>query len=204
MLTMTYPKLFSTGLLSLLFSLSAAAQIDCSAGSAAVANVLLDPTQPNSTNNPYINQRHVFCGEVNGAHATGYHARPGGHDPILVPTQLAARVTGNLTASNVYQGVYRGDGIQVRQAVGGAWFNKQQSSTFFPDTCSQSEVVESIRFAYGQNPLVADGPFEGPSAPNADPADHCTGDDDAALQVRGYLNNIGGSWILNTAYPRFD
>lgn len=201
---MTYLKLFSTGLLSLLFSLSAAAQIDCSAGSAAVANIQLNPGAPNSNLNPDINQRHVFCGEVNGGQATGYHARPGGHDPILAPGQLAARVTGNLTASNLYQGVYRGAGIQVRQAVGGAWFNKQQSSTFFPDTCSQAEVVASIRYAYGQDTLAAGGPFEGPSAPNAGSVGHCTGDDDAVLRVQGFLNFIGGRWILNTAYPRFN
>ena len=196
-------KLFPAGLLVLLFSVSAFAQIDCVNGSAAVANVLLNPGATNSNLNPYINQRHVFCGELRANNtATGYHSRPGGHDPILAPAVLAARVTGAVAQSAHYPDVYRGVGIQVRQVLG-AWFNKQPNfSTFFPDHCTQAQVVASIGYAYSQDPQVASAPFHGPSAPNAGAPLYCTSNDGSLLQVQGYLNSIGGNWIVNTAYPQ--
>ncbi|WP_071871610.1 EndoU domain-containing protein [Atopomonas hussainii] len=198
---MIYFQVFSCGLLSLLFSLSAMAQIDCAADSDAVANVLLDPQANNSPANPYINQRHVFCGEVRNNAGKGFHARPGGQDPILVEGEGAARVTGQLAPSVQYPGVYRGDDVQVRQVVG-PWVNKQPPySTFFPDHCSQAQVVASIGYAYSQNPRQVAGAFNGPSAPILGAQTHCTGTAGEVLQLRGYLNLIGGTWILNTAYP---
>lgn len=196
-------KLFPAGLLALLFSVSAFAQIDCVGGSAAVPNVLLNPGAANTNLNPYINQRHVFCGELRDNNtATGYHSRPGGHDPILAPAVLAARVTGAVTQSTDYPDVYQGVGIQVRQ-VDGPWVDKQPDfSTFFPDHCTQAQVVASIGYAYSQNPQGASAPFHGPSAPNAGAQHYCTSNDGSLLQVRGYLNSIGGNWIVNTAYPQ--
>ena len=78
----------AAGLATSLLSLSAAAQIDCSALSAAVMPLPVQVNNvalANSRVNPQINQRHIFCGEINaGGNAVGFHSQPLGH----VPTQV--------------------------------------------------------------------------------------------------------------------
>lgn len=67
------------GVASALLSLSAAAQMDCAAASAAVIPLPVQVSNvaiPNSRSNPQINQRHIFCGEINAAgNAVGFHSR---------------------------------------------------------------------------------------------------------------------------------
>lgn len=205
------------GLLAACCSLPALAQIDCSAGAAGVNPV---PVQiggglANSRMNPQINQRHVFCGEVNaGGAATGFHSRPNSHDPRLgvapmapFAAQITAGVQYIVQPGINHPGPYRylGGGIQVANAAGvmvpkgGAG-----SSTFFPDSCSQVQVVASIRYAYTHPFSViggAGGAFTGPSAPSVGAVGYCTGEAGNPFTIGGFVNQIGGAWTLNTAYP---
>ncbi|MCD4483037.1 EndoU domain-containing protein [Chromobacterium vaccinii] len=205
-------------LFGLAATLPAAAAINCAPASIDVASVPVQvavPPAANSRLNPQINLRHIFCGEINGGVATGFHAQPGGHNPQFGPeadAPLAARITGGVgyivLPGAVHPGPYRyvGRGIQVRNAVTGAWVAKggAGSSTFYPDACNREQVMASVRYAYTHAIVAAPpagGQFVGPSAPAVNAADYCTGEDGAVFSIAGYLNLMGGVWRVNTAYP---
>ncbi|MET1079524.1 MAG: EndoU domain-containing protein [Pseudomonas sp.] len=207
------------GLTAALFSLSASAQINCAAGSLAVNPIPVQVSNApiaNSRINPQINQRHVFCGEINGAGlAVGYHSRPNSHDPLLgtAPTaQQAARITAGqlfiVPPGNNHPAPYRyvANGIQVFNTVTNAWVAKAAPSTFYPDSCTQQQVVASIRYAYMHpySPAALAAPgnwFAGPSAPSVGAVGYCTGESGFPFTLRGYLNQLMGVWTLNTVYP---
>ncbi|MGC8117723.1 EndoU domain-containing protein [Metapseudomonas otitidis] len=219
------------GLLAACCSLPALAQIDCSAGAAGVnpVPVQIGAGLANSRMNPQISQRHIFCGEVNAAGvATGFHSRPNSHDPLLGAAPgapFAARITAGVQyivqPGINHPGPYRylGGGIQVANAAGvmvpkgGAG-----SSTFFPDSCNQMQVIASIRYAY-THPFKDVGPFvpapppggpalppganyfTGPSAPSVGAVGYCTGEAGNPFTVGGYIRQVAGLWTLTTVYP---
>ncbi|MGK8710100.1 EndoU domain-containing protein [Metapseudomonas otitidis] len=219
------------GLLAACCSLPALAQIDCSAGAAGVnpVPVQIGAGLANSRLNPQINQRHIFCGEVNAAGvATGFHSRPNSHDPLLgaapgapFAAQITAGVQYIVQPGINHPGPYRylGGGIQVANAAGvmvpkgGAG-----SSTFFPDSCNQMQVIASIRYAYTHpfkdvGPFVPPPPpggpalppganyFTGPSAPSVGAVGYCTGEGGNPFTVGGYIRQVAGLWTLTTVYP---
>lgn len=217
------------GLLAACCSLPALAQIDCTAGAPGVNPV---PVQvgaglANSRVNPQISQRHIFCGEVNAAGAaTGFHSRPNSHDPRVgvgpmapFAAQITAGVQYIVQPGINHPGPYRylGRGIQVANAAG-VMVPKAAPSTFFPDSCSQVQVIASIRYAYTHpfkdvGPFVPPPPpggparppyanfFAGPSAPSIGAVGYCTGEGGNPFTVGGYINQVAGLWTLSTVYP---
>ncbi|WP_374978805.1 EndoU domain-containing protein [Pseudomonas solani] len=212
-----FKRTLPLGLLAACCSLPALAQINCTANAPGVnpLPVQIGGGLPNSRINPQINQRHIFCGEINGAGAAvGFHSRPGNHDPVLggPAAPFAARITAGRDFF-VQPGInhpapyrYLGRGIQVANA--GVWVPKAGAgvSTFYPDSCTQVQVVESIRYAY-THPIQGVGPvggpnfFTGPSAPSVGAVNYCVGENGNPFTIGGFLNNIGGLWTINSAYP---
>lgn len=217
------------GVASALLSLSAAAQMDCAAASAAVIPLPVQVSNvaiPNSRSNPQINQRHIFCGEINAAgNAVGFHSRPGNHDPLVGPLALdpvAARTIGprtymvpyGLNQPNDYR--YANANVEVFNVATGTWVAKAGPSTFFPDSCTQQQVVASIRYAFMHlsSGLVMGGGnsqiFFGPSAPTVIavvPNPYCVDEQGLAFTVGGYLNGIPPApgaalvWWGSSAFP---
>ncbi|APQ10379.1 hypothetical protein BJP27_02240 [Pseudomonas oryzihabitans] len=191
------------------------AQIDCSPGAPDVIHVQVQITNhviPNSRTNPSINQRHIFCGEINvSGNATGFHAQPGGHSPTIgaaAGSPVAADITGGsayiVQPGTAHPGPYRYKAnVRIRNA-GGAFIPKLSPSTFFPNDCSKDQIIASIRYAY-QHPYKSVTPtgsdFNGPSAPYVSATDYCLGENGYPFTVGGFLNQIGGVWILNSAFP---
>jgi hypothetical protein len=136
--------------------------------------------------NPQVNQRHIFCGEIGG------NGRPKGyHSKVYPPPVDVVLNTQNETAP--VNGVYDG---RVNFNNGTHKF-----STFFPDHCTQAEIVASVRYA-SANPLhpQPNGPWGsvGPSAAGAHAAGHCLGNDGNPIMVRhADVNNNR----INTAFP---
>ena len=209
---------FPLGVAAVMFSVSAAAQINCSAGAPGVNPVPIQVGNApiaNSRINPQLNQRHIFCGEINaGGNAVGYHSRPNGHDALLGTrpgSPAAAQITAGqrfiVPPGNSHPAPYRyvGNGVRVFNVATNAWVLKVAPSTFYPDSCSQREVVASIRYAYmhpySAAPAGPNNPFSGPSAPSVGAPGYCTGAGGQPFTVGGYLNLIGGQWVVNSAYP---
>lgn len=111
---------------------------------------------------PEINKEHIFCGEISGHLAKGFHARPDGNNPATV---AQFDITQPANAQDIYGGIAHLD-IHGEQA--------QKFSTMFPDRCDQEEVLNSVLYAYhhqiacpagapnwascgDSNPVVADG-----------------------------------------------
>ncbi len=214
----------ATGVATALLSLSAAAQINCAAGSPAVIPLPVQVSNvpiANSRSNPQISQRHIFCGEITAVgNAVGFHSRPGNHDPQVAPgpaAQVAARTVG----ANIYMvpiGLnqpddfrYANANVEVFNVATNAWVAKAAPSTFFPDSCSQQQVIASIRYAFMHlnTGLVPAGGgsqmFFGPSAPtgtNVIPSQYCLDERAQGFTVGGYLNPpVAGSWTINSAFP---
>jgi len=126
-----------------------------------------------STTNPEINLWHVFDGEINKrGKPTGFHSRPGGVDTAN------ARLVSIKDKPNK-AGVYTAN-IEVRD--GEQW--KRKSSSFFPDSMSQQEVIDAILHAFSNSEKQQK--WEGPSG--------------LGFTIQGYTTNRGG---INTAFPLY-
>lgn len=208
----------AAGLATSLLSLSAAAQIDCSALSAAVMPLPVQVSNmviANSRVNPQINQRHIFCGEINaGGNAVGFHSQPLGHVPTQVnpPGAPAAPAASTIGApvyivpyglNNPLPYRYMNSVVQIYNPATNAMVAKNGASTFFPDSCTQQAVVESIRYAYMHLSTMTNATlaFTGPSAPSINAAGYCVGENGNPFTISGYLFNDGANWWVNTAFP---
>lgn len=126
-----------------------------------------------SSTDPEINLWHVFDGEINSrGRPTGYHSRPGSVDTAN------ARVVSIKDKPN-RAGVYTAS-IEVRD--GDQW--KSKTSSFFPDSLSQQDVIDAILHAFSNSNKQQR--WEGPSG--------------LGFTIQGYTTNRGG---INTAYPLF-
>jgi Bacterial EndoU nuclease len=85
---------------------------------------------------PQVNQIHVFCGEWKHNAPRGFHSRPGGLDPNTV---VGFTITRPANAQGIYGGSWNYTGRP----------QPAKSSTMFPDTCSMSQVLNSIVYAAG-------------------------------------------------------
>ena len=149
--------------------------------------------------------------------ATGYHSRPGGHDPVSGKSPAspeAARITKGvryIVTANTHPADYRfvADGVEVNDS--GTWITKKSPSTFYPDSCSQQQVVNSIRYAFthttfvkfnvNQTTKLKSYEFNGPSAPvTGNKAAYCLGNGQL-FTIAGYLRYNGKNWIIPTAFP---
>ncbi|MCG8433596.1 MAG: EndoU domain-containing protein [Gammaproteobacteria bacterium] len=223
-------KIINTGLVAaLLLVLSGLSQqsvfaaIDCSNGSPTVAQRLVDTARPyNAEANPWMNLRHVFCGEINRrGRVVGFHSRPGGDNPTFQANPQAqpvvfARITNTVTTlirTNASLDLFRyvGGTVQVYRPASGNYRNKAGNngrSTFYPNDCSRAQVIKSIANAYYQKTRqggLRSTKFRGPSAP-AGPADptYCyKGDGVTPFTIEMYIQPMGNNQrvTINTAYP---
>jgi hypothetical protein len=83
---------------------------------------------------PQVNQAHIFCGAWKQNAPGGFHARPGGLDPDPV-TRFT--ITQPANAKGIYGGSWSYTGYP----------RSSKFSTMFPDTCSMSQVLNSIVYA---------------------------------------------------------
>lgn len=141
-----------------------------------------------SATEPSINLRHVFCGDINrrgrvvGFHATLAVGQPG--VPVIVEGSVEPSVS---------TGVFTAD---IRFPDGRTKF-----STFFPEPCSEAQIVASILHAASRSQPTEPWGFVGPSAPNdGDMAGYCL-DDSAPFPIRiGTLGEENDR--INTAFPQ--
>jgi hypothetical protein len=141
---------------------------------------------------PQVNQVHVFCGEWKHETPRGFHARPGGLDPVTV-----ARFT--ITQPANAQGIY-----------GGSWSyaghpQPAKFSTMFPDACSMQQVLNSIVYAARQRTRCPPnaprwavcGPNRPPlAAPSA--GDFCDSSDSTIFMIA--MARLSNGYV-NSAFP---
>ena len=159
--------------------------------SAVSIEAMADCADPNfewSATNPQVNVRHVFCGEFNA------QGRPTGvHSMAIVNT--SAIVLG------VNNPVPLGNGIfNATVTFSNNGIQSQKLSTFFPNTCSQAQITESIVYAanHQTGPALPWGVL-GPSAPQANDNTYCQGSNGQPITIRmGLINN---NTQVNTAFP---
>jgi hypothetical protein len=124
-----------------------------------------------------LNQHHVFQGEINKkGKAVGFHHRPAGANP-----PSARIVPGTATPADA-NGLYQAN-VEILNPATGTWVRKGPPSTFFPDSWSQTRVVDEIRGAY------ANGTVQGSSWRGVSPS---------GVPIRGYLDQNGD---IVTAFP---
>jgi len=124
-----------------------------------------------------INKTHIFQGEINRRGlAVGYHHRPNGKDGSK------ARMV-KMTGLPNRQGVYIGR-VEIRNPANGQWVSKLSSSTFFPDSWSQNQVLSEIQSAF-VSANKSKEPWQGTSP--------------SGLKIEGYYNKTTNT--ITTAYP---
>ena len=202
----------------------ALAQVNCAAGSAQVNNQPLKPNAPDpaSIENPNINVRHIFCGEVVGGRSKGFHSMPNSHWPTNgVGGVATARFFGGAIRDSLAPGGPAGTNnvpaqmnkwpyrfstrIEVWDLANAAW-GQRKWSTFFPDACTMNQVVSSVRFAYtwfltNNGNIPPNGAWSGPSGPDAFSPDYCYRADKKPLFIAGYFQQLGGDYLINSAFP---
>ena len=90
-----------------------------------------------------INRKHIFCGEVSGGRAKGFHSRPGGQDPITVNTDGADIVQHRVEIDDeeVPTGLYN---LRDFDIIHNDEPYRKALSTMFPDDCSYNNVLTAI------------------------------------------------------------
>ncbi|MCG8433595.1 MAG: EndoU domain-containing protein [Gammaproteobacteria bacterium] len=193
----------------------ASAAINCSAGAPGVAARLVDPGEDyDPDDNPYINQRHIFCGDINaGGNAVGFHSRPNGDNPTAAidggDPQTAAQLNGpvaTIIATNNQLRLYRytGGTVQILNLATGGFVNKTSNggaSTFYPNRCTQAQVITSIVYAYNHKAHNGGADYTGLSGPAPADVHHCYTANNAAFTIQMYIHNVHGNMTINTAYP---
>jgi len=160
------------------------------------------PADPHWTDTtPPINIEHVFCGEVDGNRAKGFHSRPDGINPASVAD---VKITQAPNASGVY-----GATITLVNPDGP---DPSKFSTMFPDSCSQAEVEKSIIHAYDHQvacptgaPHWASCGFNRPEGGSVAGAGYCVGPSkDARFYIAfATLSHGAHAGNINTAFPLY-
>ena len=129
-----------------------------------------------SSTRPQVNQTHVFCGEWNSRRErpSGFHSSPGGLDPETVA---------NFTVANPpnAKGIYDGRWTYVGHPT------PTKFSTMFPDSCSQTQVLNSIFYAVTHPTSCPSGAPRwtgcGPNQPTSDTGNYCQADNGAVFAI---------------------
>jgi hypothetical protein len=104
-----------------------------------------------SRTSPPVNVTHLFEGEINKrGKPTGFHARPGGHDPA---NARVARIVDRPNRAGVYT-------AEVEIRSGSRWLAKR--STFYPDRLDRAAVLQAVLNAF-QHRAGNGERFRGPS-----------------------------------------
>jgi len=144
------------------------------------------PAAPPAPALPAVDQNHIFCGEVNGGGAGGFHSRPGGLNPATITILPATNI---LVPPWAAAGIYNLNNFNITS--GGVTANKPVS-TMFPNACTQANVLAAIRNAAVNGAMVG-GQFIGPSGPSCG-----AGAPAAPFNILVVFNAAG---TVRTAYP---
>ncbi|MBQ4835444.1 EndoU domain-containing protein [Pseudoalteromonas luteoviolacea] len=191
--------------------ISAWAAINCSLGNMELNNVSLieeGGAIAGTIDNPWINQRHIFCGEVRivsgNLVAKGFHSQPLAERPITNDGDLHINYVDIFNTNPVLPGADQlYTSINVRVLNGENYIPKNGNSTMFPNQCTQEQVINSIRYAFNIAVDLGDLPndrnvFNQKSGPGGGNYCYANG---APFTIRGYRNQIEGAYIINTAFP---
>jgi hypothetical protein len=131
---------------------------------------------------PPVNQRHIFCGEIDGVQVKGYHSTQ------VLPSNV---VTGINNIVPIANGIYNATVTFTN--------NNTKLSTFFPNGCTADQIVTSVVYAANNStgPAQPWGRY-GPSAPPAGGAAYCLDTTGTRFRIRYGLLNTGN---VNTAFP---
>ncbi|MGF1645052.1 MAG: EndoU domain-containing protein [Thiotrichales bacterium] len=144
-----------------------------------------------ASNGVEVNYDHIFCGELNSkGRVVGFHSRPRGNDPNTVANM-------RVTQKPNKQGIYAGQWELVGNKGG------DKFSTFFPDHCTPTQVINTIGHAARNQQAcpksAPDWAWCGPSAPKKDDSEaYCRGADGTNYLIAGASSSRGG---VNTAFP---
>ena len=90
---------------------------------------------------------HIFCGEIEGAAARGFHSRPNGQDPPADSARKCARPWKNIPNHVTYFGFPASEGSEVFNANTNKWIRRQADTNyygFFPNQWTVSDVVNKV------------------------------------------------------------
>lgn len=139
---------------------------------------------------PRINQLHIFCGEIDHSKKTDIYIPKGYHSKFYAPPTDV--VTGTQEESVPVNGVYDGQVDFIHDT--------HKFSTFFPDACTQEQILASVRYAHAHpahpQPVIPWG-LVGPSAPPQGGEQYCLGTNHAPINIRYAM--LGAD--INTAFP---
>lgn len=169
----------------MLIPLSVSARIDC--------NTL--PHWITLSNGLQVNQQHIFCGEWSQDRPKGFHSRPGGINPSTI-AQFTIQSKPN--AAGIYTGRW-----SYRHHP-----DKNKFSSMFPDHCTATQVLNSIRHATanseGKCPSDSPGWIQcGQNKPESGQEEkflYCSKDD--KFFTIGFAPPKKGK--INTAFPIFE
>ncbi|KJV09659.1 hypothetical protein VZ95_10075 [Elstera litoralis] len=136
-----------------------------------------------------VNQEHVFCGEITGGTPKGYHSA------TVIPPAAGKTVVSISGIAPISNGLYN---ATPRFSNGST-----KLSTFFPNACTQAQIVTSVQYAYAHNGgPVAPWGISGMSAPPTGGAAYCLNSAGQAFEIRMGTIGSGSSLKINTAFPR--
>jgi hypothetical protein len=139
-----------------------------------------------------LNQRHVFCGEWNQNRPKGFHARPGGINPVAI---ARLDIQSKPNAAGVYTVRWR---YQERP-------DKTKFSSMFPDNCTAAQVINSINYAVARPdaqcpPGSPDWVHCGYNKPDGEASQYCSYDEKRF--IISFSPPKDGK--VNTAFPIFE
>lgn len=151
-------------------------------------------SQISTNTNPPINLGHIFNGEQHGGNLKGYHSSAEGGN-----SNKNIDITGSARANGVYT---------IKWNFKSSPSVRKKSSSMFPDSCSSTQVVNSILYAFKYigdktpfNVQAVDKPFEGgPSGPTSENSYYCMGNDSSQLTVYHYPPSTS---LINTSFPQY-
>lgn len=143
-----------------------------------------------ASNGVEVNYAHIFCGEMNNkGRVVGFHARPQGNNPSTV---AKVRITQQPNPQGIYAGQWELVGKQ----------GEDKFSTFYPDHCTPTQVINSIGYAArNQQDCPRSAPqwaWCGANAPQDATGDYCRSADGTPFLIAGASSPRGG---VNTAFP---
>lgn len=150
---------------------------------AAMAADCGDPAFHWSDDDPPINMRHLFCGEMRDGRPKGFHSRR-----LRASASLVERI-----------GRPSDEGDGVYSAVITFANGSRKLSTFFPDHCQVDEIARSVAYA-ARHPVGEHRRWGviGPSAPGEHAVGFCLGTSGHPFSIRLGLLADGR---VNTAFP---
>jgi hypothetical protein len=137
-----------------------------------------------------VNQEHVFCGEITGGTPKGYHSA------TVIPPAAGKTVVSISGIAPIRNGIYN---ATPRFSNGST-----KLSTFFPNACTQAQIVTSVQYAYAHNGGQGTLPWgvSGMSAPPTGGAAYCLNSAGQPFEIRMGTIGSGSGLKINTAFPR--